>query len=97
MTFYEVVNAVTVQGNIRIEVWDNDVSECGPVETYTFYGNSDLSWLGEEPCEGENKVTGEKIDTIDLETFEDYEVNYIYSDKIGNSGFIVMELERSED
>ena len=90
MTFYELKNNLTIQGNIRLSVWDYGTSECEEVAYYDFIGSADLQW--EDSCDGRDKIADKTIEEVDLDDFDDYEVTYIYSMMINGREFLVIEI-----
>lgn len=96
MTLYDLVNSVTIQGNVKIQIYDLNTSEY-PLAYYKLIGVDDLSWLNEYDCDGRDAAEA-NVESVDLGVFEDYEVNYIFSDKDnGGREFVVIELEATED
>lgn len=90
MTLYELKNCTTIQGNIRLSVWDFST-----IAHYDFIGSADLQW--ESDCSGYDVLAGKTIEEVDLDDFDDYEVTYIYSMKIDGREFLVIEIHKDED
>ena len=90
MTFYELKNNLTIQGNVRLSVWDYSTSQCEEVAYYDFIGSADLQW--EDTCDGHSTIEDKNIEEVDLEEFDDYEVTYIYSMMVNGREFVVIEI-----
>lgn len=95
MTFYELKNSITIQGNVRLSVWDFNTSECEEVAHYDFIGSADLQW--EDSCAGLDRIEDKNIEEVDLDEFDDCEVTYIYSMMVDGREFVVIEISKDED
>ena len=94
MTLYELMNSVTIQSNVELRVFNPRFYE-EQVAYYRFRCTADLQY--EQACEGKDIAADEEITEIDLDELEDYEVNYIYGERIDGEYYVVIEIECKDE